>query len=244
MLWLGVSLISSADTHNSAEPIKIVAGQYRGVLDSPTSGVLAEIHQLITAETGLSVNLDISPARRARHLFYSGEAVGSFAVFNAVKRPMRIIYSVPFLTLNRYLITAQGQPALRKLSELKGLRVGLVQGYIYNRLDMDLLADQGTTIHWSHDQEANLRMLSAGRVDAVIATPIECVMLAKQSRLPRPVYDLESPITQYEFVYAFHETDQGHTLQATFSAAIQRLEARNELQPLADQFKTTMNQSD
>jgi len=220
-----------------------VAGQYRGVLDSPTKGVLAEMHQLIAAETGLPTSLEISPIRRARHTFYSGDAQGIFSVFNAVKRPMEVIYSVPFAKLSRYLFTKRGQPVLRELSDLKGLRLGLVQGYIYNQLDMDLLAAQGTTIYWAIDQEANLRMLSAGRLDVLVATPYECVMLAKVSKLPRPEYDADSPITHYEFVYAFHSTAQGLALEEQFSASIRRLEALNKLQPLASQFQATMDQS-
>lgn len=227
-----------------SESIKIVAGQYRGVLDSPTSGVLAEIHHLIAAETQLPVSFEISPVRRARHTFYSGGAQGIFAVFNAVDRPKSVIYSLPFAKLSRYLITGHGQPVLRTLSDLKGLRVGLVNGYIYNHLDMELLAAQGTIVHWSPDQEANLRMLSAGRLDVIVATPYECVMLAKQSQLPRPSFDLGSPITHYEFVYAFHETAQGNVLQEKFSKAIQRLEALNILQPLSSKFQAKMDQSE
>jgi len=226
------------------ETINIVAGHYRGVLDSPTNGVLAEIHQLIAAETGLPTSLEISPVRRARHTFYSGDAQGIFSVFNAVERPMEVVYSVPFAKLSRYLFTRHGQPALQKLSDLKGLRLGLVQGYIYNQLDMDLLAAQGTAIHWAIDQEANLRMLSAGRLDVLVATPYECVMLAKASQLPRPEYDLGSPITHYEFVYAFHDTAQGIALEEKFSASIQRLKALNILQPLAGKFQATMDQAE
>ncbi len=226
------------------ETVNIVAGHYRGVLESPKSGVLAEIHQLIAAETGLPTSLEISPVRRARHTFFSGDAHGIFSVFNAVERPMDVIYSVPFARLSRYLFTRHGQPVLQKLSDLKGLRLGLVQGYIYNQLDMDLLAAQGTTIHWAIDQGANLRMLSAGRIDVLVATPYECVMLAKASQLPRPEYDIGSPITHYEFVYAFHSTAQGIALEETFSASIRRLEARNKLQPLSSQFQATMDQSD
>jgi ABC-type amino acid transport substrate-binding protein len=109
---------------------------------------------------------------------------------------------------------------------------------------MDLLEAQGNTIHWSPDQEANLRMLSAGRLDVLVATPYECVMLAKQSQLPRPEFDLTSPITHYEFVYAFHETAQGIALQKKISEAIQSLEALNILQPLASRFEATMDQSE
>jgi len=226
------------------ETINIVAGHYRGVLESPTSGVLAEIHQLIAAETGLPTSLEISPVRRARHTFFSGGAHGIFSVFNKVERPMEVIYSVPFAKLSRYLFTKHGQPVLQKLSDLKGLRLGLVQGYIYNQLDMDLLTDQGTTIHWAIDQEANLRMLSAGRIDVLVATPYECVMLAKASQLPTPAFDITSPITHYEFSYAFHTTAQGVALEETFSASIRRLEARNKLQALSSQFQATMDQSD
>ncbi len=218
----------------------VVAGIFHGVLEAPANGVLADLHQLIATETGLPVAFEVQPIRRARHAFYAGRADSMFAVFPGVERPTPVVYSLPFAKMRRYIFTREGQPAAHSLPDLKDLRLGLVKGFIYNHLDMELLEAQGTQIHWSPNQNSNLKMLNAGRVDAIIATAYECALLTQNDISP-PIYDADSPVTHYEFVYAFHDTASGRALEQQFSKAIQSLSALGKLKAINDLFDKKMD---
>jgi len=226
-----------AGKNNSAH---VVAGIFHGVLEPPSNGVLADLHQLVANQTGLSVNFEIQPIRRARHAFYAGQADSMFAVFPGVDRPTPVIYSRSFAKIRRYIFTREDHAAISALEALKGLRLGLVKGFIYNHLNMDLLKAQGTQIHWSPDQKSNLKMLNAGRLDAIIATPYECALLT-QGNIARPSYDADNPVTSYEFVYAFHDTPSGRALERRFSQAIDTLWAKDQLKKINELFDRKMD---
>ncbi len=234
------SLLAIAVTAHS-QPGAIIAGEYKGVLESSGEGVLWDIHQLIVTQVGIDMDFQVMPMRRARHEFYSGRWQGLFAIFAGVDRPVPVVYSAPFATVKRYIFTAPGTQKLNHLNQLAGKKLGLVLGHVYSRLDQDLLRLQGTEVQVSPTQLTNVRMLISGRLDAILGNAYGIGELLSGAELPLLEYDLGSPVTEYEFAYAFHDTPKGRLLAERFSAAIKQLNQSGELSVLAKQFEQGIN---
>ncbi len=231
--WSG--LVFAAAAHSQS--VTIVAGEYKGVLESSGEGVLWDIHRLVVKQVDIGSDFKVLPMRRARHGFYAGHWQGLFAIFAGVDRPVPVVYSAPFATVKRHIFTAPGTQKLHNLNQLAGKRLGLVLGHVYSRLDKDLLRLQGTEIQTSPTQLTNVRMLISGRLDAIVGNAYGIGELLSDAELPLLEVDMGSPVTEYDFAYAFHDDPQGRLLAERFSSAIKELKQSGELSVLAKQFE-------
>lgn len=238
---ISVICFISGASGTRAETVTIVAGEYKGVLEASGKGVLWQVHKLVAAEAEVDANFTVLPMRRARHGFYAGHSQGLFAVFTGVDRPVPVVYSAPFAKVNRYIFTAPGHRKLTGLTQLAGKKLGLVLGHVYSRLDVDLLRLQQTEIQTSPTQLNNVRMLISGRVDAILGNAYGIGELLTRADLPALEYDFHSPVTQYEFAYAFHDNLEGRILRERFSHAIVALTQSGQLARLTAQFEQSMN---
>jgi polar amino acid transport system substrate-binding protein len=113
------------------------------------------------------LRLEVLPWRRALALLERGQADLAPAVRRTPEREAFLHFSQPYGTVVQHMLVSRAQATLRvrRLQDLRGLRVGLVQGYAY---PVPVLEAIGPAVELVNDKNALLRMAAAGRFDAAL----------------------------------------------------------------------------
>ncbi len=123
--------------------------------------------QALALGGGPDFRVQLMPFRRVLALLESGQADLSLGMGRTPERERYMAYSQPYGGEVRHLfISAITSPiAVRTLDDVRGLRVGLVRGYVY---PAPVLAAVGTPSSWASSRETLLRMVVAQRVDLAV----------------------------------------------------------------------------
>lgn len=119
------------------------------------------------ARAGHTATTSIVPDGTLTEALDQGKFVGSPAMWRSPERETFLLYSEPYLENRMLLVGRAGSDVrARTLSELRGKKVGIVEGYAYGP---ELEAAKEPSFVAGHSDEVNLRALLDRKLDFVIA---------------------------------------------------------------------------
>ncbi|GAA5315902.1 MAG: hypothetical protein AseanaTS_11070 [Candidatus Pelagadaptatus aseana] len=191
------------------------------------------VHSTITEEAGLDSRLEFLPIAEVRALLARREAQMQIGGVCDVKRHAPVIYSVPFATTYRHLISADQTPVLTQLKDIRLLRLGLIRGYFYQLPDQRGLDALGVEVHYSKDLKTSVQLLLAGRVDAILSNAQVVTNITRAMQQDARIhFQMDEPFSQRNLCYVFPDTADSQVLAERMNAAISRLYHSGRLQQI------------
>ncbi|WP_300055445.1 ABC transporter substrate-binding protein [uncultured Roseobacter sp.] len=153
-----------------AETLRIATGEYAPYTDSsaPGGGAVNSTVQAIAEAAGFEAEFDYMPWMRALEMTRMGRFhASSYWGYQAAREEdfwhVGPVMQDPILLFHR---ADAPLPDWERLPDLQGVTIGAVTGYTYSD-DFWELADSGQiTVETAQSDEANMRKLLAGRIDA------------------------------------------------------------------------------
>lgn len=150
-----------------------------------------ELLNTLTAE-GLEFRMRIRSMRRSLRSFAKNTSSCIFPankkIINSArsgKAPQSLIVSAPVDVLNVKVFSGSDQPVFSSITELEGKRIAYWGKPVVNFLlnDINFLEEP------THNESVRLKMLNAGRIDAVVAPDKDVYITAKNLGIPLPSFD-------------------------------------------------------
>lgn len=146
------------------------------------SGLSAELLALLAKRSGLRFQAqrtaDFGAARAALE---AGEVELLSSVFRSEARAGAMLFSTPYLRLPAALIGRRDGAAVSGLEELRGRRIAIVRGHVWQ----ELLSERGFTgeLLPAPNIEAALAMVAAGEADAYVGDLLSADLALRRSKL-------------------------------------------------------------
>ncbi len=157
--WAALSLAASAQT----APLTLVSTAWPPFTNAPgTPRFALDLVEAALDRFGLTAKTTIVTPTEFTPALLSGRFDGSAAAWKDPERERVLLFSQPYLENRLVLVGRRGADvSARALSELKGRRVAIVEGYSYG----ETLDSAGPVVVLSRSEEDSLARLLAGDVD-------------------------------------------------------------------------------
>ena len=161
--------VQAAEVNLRAGVVVDNAGPYNFTPDSPMAGIYREALEHIGKHSGVRFDIEYYPALRIEQLFEVGRLdveVGVNPSWRSMS-PVGGFYTQPIGTLEFQLCSRPGSSRLRNLEELRGQRIGLLQGQPLVSFAADLQR-YGVRYEMSQGENEALSKLRLGRLQALV----------------------------------------------------------------------------
>lgn len=134
---------------------------------------------------GPSLRLQLVPFRRALAMLERQEADLTVALRRTPERERFLNFSRTYgeEVKHQFLCSTDSRVQLRRLQDLRGLRVGLVRGFAYPPALAATLGPPEAWASWANSKEALLRMVAAGHVDVGVMNAVVADWLRAELQL-------------------------------------------------------------
>ena len=194
-----------------------------GLADDGLAGTIAAA---AARQFGYALRVDYFPWKRAMQMgAEDADFSGYFPAYYTEERARTCYFSAPMGRSRIGLAYLRGEPLQwERLSDLEGLRIGVVTGYS-NGKEFDALAAQGKLLLDASPGDAiNLRKLLAGRVRAAVIdkSVLRYLLLVDPSLLAgrERIAFHPNALAELTLHVCFHRTPDGLRLQKNFDEAL------------------------
>lgn len=213
-------VILTTNVMSNAETVICGSFPIPQMVEDAEHGLFIELTKAIAERSGLDIEIQVVPAKRASVYFQEGDI---HVLFPAVDRkfppdqlPNRSKEAI--FSKKTYIFTRKDSPVFKSVQELEGKRVGVTRGYAYPE---ELLSNPKILLDEANNDEASAKKLLAGRIDAFVVEEQSGLNAFNASGAMDGVhYDAESPVEVEDVYYAFQRTDEGAALAERFSNAL------------------------
>jgi len=203
----------------------------------PGGGFATLITRAVLARRGLDMSVSVRPWARALSEAQHGVFDGLIGVWRNPDRERSFLFPRPLGITNQigFMARAGSSIAVSDLRQLRGLRIGVVNGYA----NPPAIEDAGLHLDPALDDLHNLRKLLVGRVDlALIDRGVAQHLLRTQ--LPSGLTELtwlEPAVTEVPLYTALSpRSPDAHALFAGFNVAVREMQKDGELGQLLKTF--------
>lgn len=238
--YLLLIILLAASLYTTAEPVVVYGYELDYRLKPDGSGHYNKLLQQMQ-DQGLQIDLKVLPMIRATREFENrGRGCMFPASINAIiaNRPeaaeLGLIASDPIDRVSLRVLTHANQPVITDLQQLQGKHVGLWSG-----LSAALLPDIDLTLEHTSSEKVRVRMLHAGRLDAIVGFIPDVLLVAEALDLPLPHYHPELALLLDEgAAIVCYDSEDNRKMLARFNTALASLRdqgtLRNILGPHTD----------
>lgn len=218
----------------AAQSVAIATGEYEPMTSqsAENGGLVTHLIAVAFEEAGYDVSFEFMPWKRAIELTRRGDFPASSYWYHSAEREAEFIHAGPLFEerLFFFRLISTDEPRWEELSDLAGLRIGVVDGYTYTP-ELWRLGEEGVlTLDRGPTDEANLRKLLAGRIDLYpISEPtgrqlLQTVLTAEEAAR---IAIVEQPLsTATATLLVSRAVEDAEQIAADFDAALERLRAR------------------
>jgi polar amino acid transport system substrate-binding protein len=134
----------------------------------PSRGLATQLVESVLARAGIPYTVDFTAWNRAEKGVESGRWIATFPYIRSPEREAKFFYSEPMFRITTQLFARLGSNLrIEKLNDLEGLKLCKPIGYAVEATLVPLVLAGKVKVETTPDMEACLRMLRAGRVDAI-----------------------------------------------------------------------------
>lgn len=201
-------------------------------VESETKGLFIELTREIAKVTDTEITIKVMPPPRAAHDYAEGKFAGMFPALDVNFSPgQHITRTAESLDCKEdFVFTRKGAPFLKSIGDLAGKRVGITRGYPYAR---DVTDNKSYTVEAALSDEANIRKLIAGHLDAFVLDEKTGLQAFEKLGLTAQMqYDPKLPVSRQDVYYAFQNTAEGQQLATRFSQGLAKLKADGRYQKI------------
>lgn len=169
---------------------------YSYLQDNKPSGIDVEIMQELSQRTGLAFDIQLVPFKRLIENLKVGATDLGMAVLRNPEREAFALYSGVLHNSTYVLFTNRGREfRFESLEHLRGKSIGRVRGFfISEAFDAEVAAGR-ITVSDSAAAEQSIKMLQAGRVDAISGQSVVTRYLAREMGLVDKLVALPQALT-------------------------------------------------
>ena len=198
-----------------ADDIRLSSFYIPLMVESRDKGVFIELVKEIESRIPHTIDLTVYPANRTLNYFHKSRVDGFFPALDVMVQK-EIQRSTPIYIKQDFAFVRAGSRLPKNISELRGMKVGLTQGYAYSD---DLMNVQAQFI-FAHDDVSNIRKLDLGRLDVFLVEEKSGIKALKLSGVSDISYDSQHPLSQQDVYFAFQNTDKGYEYAKMFSDSL------------------------
>lgn len=208
------------------------------LLEGQPQGLYPQMLQAIFARLGEPLLIQPMPWKRALLRGAAGE-VGIAGIYRNAERIKLFDYSEPIFEERLLLYVQQDKPfTFDQIGDLHGKRIGVIRGWSYSE-DFDQAVREGRILaQEGSSDEANLRKLASGRLDAVVV-----IELAGQRLLQLPGMEhltaLPQPLSINPTFLVFAKQADRRELLQRFNQELRDMRQDGSLQRLVQQATAT-----
>ncbi len=207
--------------------------------DHDAQGIGPEIVREACRRMGVECTIELHPWQRVLRMLQTGDADAVPAVMEAPERDWYLTLTEPLVHTREiifYNVTECPGFTWHEYSDLRGLRIGLVDGYAYGAEFRDAVTSYGLEIDYSGSTEENLRKLIAGRVDLVVEEEIVAEYLLRRLPGGSVVAGSTHTVTAYDFHIAFSRFSPASELVDAFSEVIRQMQQDGTIEAIVAAF--------
>jgi len=209
-----------------AEKIPLSSYYIPGLVDSPETGVMIDMLRKIESFSGIDFDVSLMPTQRVQQSF-SHQKISAYFPELEEFRPPNSCRTRAFMQKPIIAITRIDNQLVTDLSQLNGRKVGAVSGYSYGS---NITKNPNFTIVRVNNDEANIKKLLSGRIDAIVGDTHSTVNALKSANLLDKVrLDLKYQINVLDVFFIFKTDKQGLKHCKKVSQAIEQLRADGDL---------------
>jgi ABC-type amino acid transport substrate-binding protein len=170
IVLLGCAIAAAAPAARPARLQILVEDAASPWSDRAGNGLANDLVRAAFAAAGVDVDLVVVPYARCKALVMQGGAAGCFSMSAApeLRNVVRFADKPLFTNTPRFYYSVDHKVTAKSVDELaRGTRIGIVHGYEYPPF-VAQLAKHGIIVETARSDVANLRKLSAGRIDLAL----------------------------------------------------------------------------
>jgi len=206
---------------------------YEFKLNDKPAGIMVDIVQTIFKKVDVQLELKFLPFKRALTNVKKGQNDGLFILYKTPERMKYFDYTKPLINSPLLFFVRKGSNIkFEKLSDLKGLKIGVMHGYTYgSEFDNSpyYTLDPGT----SH--EVNFNKLIKGRTDAYICDKWVGIYTALKENVMSELKTLPVPLKVMSLYMVFTK-GKHQALIDKINPIVESMTASGEIDKLIDQF--------
>lgn len=192
-------------------------------------GVAVQIVQAVFQRLGESTRLTWLPWKRGYALTLAGRFDATFPYIRSPERERDFLYSDPIITAANFLYTRPGEHLdLNTPATFMARTICVPQGY-YSPLEAKLHGEierGDVMLERAPDMDSCVRMLAAGRVDALTAIDIQVRAIEKQTGGAAEIEQSGQPYGVVDFMLIAPRSEPGaQDLIRRFNAGLQQIKA-------------------
>ena len=196
----------------------------------PDNGLSGSVAATALHALGQSLHVDFFPWKRAMQVgSESGDYAGYFPAYYTEERARHCYFSAPMGRSTLGLATLREAP-LRwgRLSDLSGVRIGVVAGYSNGREFDDLVREGRIQVDPSPGDSFNLKKLLAGHVRAAVIDKavLRYLLVSDPDLAPQRdrIVFADPPLAVLTLHVCWQQTPTGQQLRKNFDAALRQLD--------------------
>ena len=206
----------------------IAAMEIDGLYQKDGKGLYDQIVAAATKNGGQALPVKVVHPNRAFKEFESGKVAcispaNTNPAFYSFK--FETVESASMTTAKVYIFTKTGSKPITDLAELKGKKVGIRSGMPYG----NKVEGAGLNLVKAKTDEANVKKLNAGRIDAFLAYTPDMLTLFQNMGIEPLSYDESRPIAVHEDTVLCRKDKGGDQIVANFNAGFKKIESSGEL---------------
>lgn len=202
---------------------------YGEIGGTASRGIAVEIVHEVFRRIGVRVQVDLYPWRRVLKMAETGQSDGICLLMKTAEREDYLVFSdVVFIGEEVLLYDTTRYPDFtwEDFSDLTEYTIGLVDGYVYGRAFMDSIEALSLTVEYADDSPANLRKLTAGRVDLVVEERYAAAAMLKDLGADgEKIRAASAPVSEYSYYMALSRQSPASEAVAAVNEALAAMKA-------------------
>lgn len=224
LVCAALAALAPAPAALAAEPVVFATFRIPIHVESESRGLFVQVVREAADLAALAaVRIDVLPPPRAVRALAAGDSDALFPALDVnFPNGATVARSTEALDCKEdFVFTRKGSTPYATLEALKGKRVGITRGYPYAR---EVTDNPAFVIEEAASDEANIRKLMAGRIDAFVLDEKTGVRAFDALGLAREMqYEATLPVSRQEVYVAFRDTAQGREQARQFSVGLRKL---------------------
>jgi len=201
--------------------------------DKKPAGIMVDIVQTIFERVNVPMKLKFLPFKRALKETKEGKNDGLFILYKTPERMEYFDYTEPVIHSPLvFFVRKDSNIKFQKLSDLKGLKIGIFRGYTYGA-EFDNYPDY--TLHPANSHESNMKKLILGRNDAYICDKTVGIISALKAEAMQELKILPNPYKVMTLYMVFTKGKHQNVIDK-INPIIKSMNASGEIDKLIDKF--------